>query len=184
MVSLNLDPRKGHEKAIWLLKKLTDIDSGYTLIIRALLAPPERLDELTELAKDLGVTGNVQFVNNSLDVSKLVMKGDLISFYKDKDIILSCSKGEGTQVAFGEAVISGLFPICFAWPGAEEVYPGMCFDSDEKMIGSILNFNKLNNNERTSHCLNLAKCLLNRYGYNSVNRKFESFLLNREGIIL
>lgn len=117
----HLNHKKGIDHIPQFMKKLTDIDSRYTLHIAGDIQDARHLLYINHLLEDMGICDNVilhGYIN------------DLQSWLKDKDYLFTCSVTEGHPNNVIEAMSLGIKPLIHNWIGAKDTFPERLVWSD------------------------------------------------------
>lgn len=80
----------------------------------------EYLINCQDYLRNTGIEDKVTFMNK---VSRQELNDKI---FASNSVYLSASLEEGTHCTLAEAMLSGLYPMCFCWDGAIEQYPEEC----------------------------------------------------------
>ena len=128
----NIEPRKGHDKALVAFSKILKEKSELTLNIIGRSKDFRYYKELEKIVKDLKIQDKVKFHGFSNDLRR-----DL----QESDIILSFSQHESTHLTLFEGLSCGAWPLSLNWSGVEEFLPlENIFSDDSNFIEKVESF--------------------------------------------
>tara|TARA_B100000586_G_scaffold262225_1_gene230234 strand:- start:1270 stop:2289 length:1020 start_codon:yes stop_codon:yes gene_type:complete len=166
----NIEPRKGHDKALVAFSKILKEKSELTLNIIGRSKDFRYYKELEKIVKDLKIQDKVKFHGFSNDLRR-----DL----QESDIILSFSQHESTHLTLFEGLSCGAWPLSLNWSGVEEFLPlENIFSDDSKFIEKVESFYSLNDNERTEKVKILSKKVLPKFSKPDPREQLSSILLD------
>jgi glycosyltransferase involved in cell wall biosynthesis len=126
MVGINPFFHKRFDRAVEILEELRELDPRYRLRVRSVMpwqidwlwkSRPDERDRYLELFDRITEKRLWQYITFDDPGS------DMEEWYRNVDIILSCSESEGCHTALMEGMSSGAFPVIFDWSGARDMFP-------------------------------------------------------------
>ena len=126
MVGINPFFHKRFDRAVEILEELRELDPRYRLRVRSVMpwqidwvwkTRTEEREHYLELFKRIDEKGLWQYITFDDPGT------DMEEWYRNVDIILSCSESEGCHTALMEGMSSGAFPVIYDWPGAQDMFP-------------------------------------------------------------
>ena len=126
LVGINPFFHKRFDRALEILEELRELDPRYRLRVRSVMpwqiewiwkSRPDERERYLELFDRINEKGLWQFITFDDPGT------DMEEWYRNIDIILSCSESEGCHTALMEGMSSGAFPVIFDWPGARDMFP-------------------------------------------------------------
>jgi glycosyltransferase involved in cell wall biosynthesis len=166
----NIEPRKGHDKAIVAFSKILREKSELTLNIIGRSKDVRYSKELEQIVKDLKIQNKVKFRGFSTDLRR-----DL----QETDIILSFSQHESTHLTLFEGLSCGAWPLSINWQGIEEFLPlENIFSNNSEFLEKVRFFYALDGNERTKSVKRLSKKTLVKFSEPNPREQLSNLLLD------
>lgn len=177
---------KRFDRALDLLCALADRGVGARLKIKGhrpemleFMHAPGRRAELdtyfalyTRIEQDKRLQGKVHFEPWGNDVA---------DWYKDIDVILSCSDTESFHYALADGVLSGCHPVVWPWPGAERIYrPDWVVADHEAAAERVLIYMSMSDEAREQCARANRAVIVSRYGSRRVFSKLDELLLGQK----
>ena len=166
----NIEPRKGHDKAIVAFSKILKEKSELTLNIIGRSKNVNYYKELEKIVNNLNIQDKVKFRGFSTDLRR-----DL----QESDIILSYSQHESTHLTLFEGLSCGAWPLSLNWHGVEEFLPlDNIFSDDSEFIEKVESFYSLKDNERAKRVKSLSKKVLPKFSKPDPREQLSKLLLD------
>lgn len=106
---------------------------------------------------------------------------DVAAWYKDVDVILSCSDTESFHYALADGVLSGCLPVVWPWAGAAKTYSPDWVVGDEKEAGGrIMAFMNLPRAERDLVLQRNRALVVGRYGFARISAELQAIIYGKQ----
>ena len=166
----NIEPRKGHDKALVAFSKISRENSELTLNIIGRSKDVRYYKELEQIVKDLKIQNKVKFRGFSTDLRR-----DL----QESDIIISFSQHESTHLTLFEGLSCGAWPLSINWAGVEEFLPlENIFSNNSEFLEKVRSFYSLDGNERNKSVKSLSKKTLVKFSDPDPREQLSNLLLD------
>lgn len=144
----------------------------------AFMHVPDRAEEMTgyfslyrRIESDPNLRGRVTFEP---------WGNDAAAWYKDVDVILSCSDTESFHYALADGVLSGCYPVIWPWPGADRVYESSwVVNGLDTAVERVMGYITMTDDQRLSEASNKRNLLVSRYGSDRVFKALTKLISTR-----
>lgn len=175
--------RKRFDLAVSLLESLCK--QGVNAILKIKGPRPEEIPwmRVGGRAKELEYYYQVyeKIENSPLIKGKVYFEGwgnNVAQFYSQVDYILSPSDFESFHYALADGVVSGCYPIVWSWDEAGDLYtPDWLVSDVSGAVEKILNFRKLNVEERKRQVDWNRDLVIGKYGMGNIFKKLDSAVI-------
>jgi glycosyltransferase involved in cell wall biosynthesis len=180
------NPIKGYDLLINMFNKLLKFNPKFHLTIMGMLtgqpSSVRHLKVIKKQIKTLNLAEKITIIEKKKVDSLVEDRKNVSEFLSKHDIIMSYSNTESFHYSFAEGMLSGLEGFYNMWhnPLIKEFWEDFGYESEDKLIAAILEWEKLNNKEKIIKAKKNREYILNNFSNTSISKVYEDLFFYKD----